>query len=155
MLPMRYLALIPAMVLLPSVVLELAAQADALDSLVVTVPVAAGVGLGAFLATKALAIATILGSVLVAALSHFWPTFNDVSQNPDGTPSFVGTWIKRGTAFLATWFVVVLLRRFGAEAPPEMVAEIGLFWTQFLEALAGAVTSGVVFKLATTSPKKG
>jgi hypothetical protein len=152
MLPVRYLALMTTMVVLPSLVVEMAAQAG---SPIVTVPVAAGLGIGAFLATKALAIATILGAVIVAALSHFWPAFNDISQNPDGTPSFVGTWIKRGTAFLATWIVVVGLRKLGADAPAEMVAEIGLFWTQFLEALAGAVTSGVVFKIATTSPKKG
>ena len=115
----------------------------------------ASLGIAEFFAANAFGLATVLGAVFVWLLSHAWPAFNNVSQNPDGTPSFVGTWAKRGTAFLATWIVLLLLRRMGAAVPEQMVAEIGLFWTQFLEALVGAATSGTVIKLATTAPKKG
>lgn len=148
MVQLRSLVLIPIMVLMPTMLVQAAQAAD-------PVPAVAAFGIGTFLATNAFAVATVIGAMLVWGLSHFWPRFNDISQNADGSPSFIGTWVKRGTAFLATWLVLMALRWAGAEAPAQMVAEVGLFWTQLLEALAGAVTSGVVFKMATTSPKKG
>lgn len=115
----------------------------------------ASLGIGTFLTTNAVPLATVLGAIIIWAVSHLWPAFNDVSQNADGTPSLLGTWVKRGATFLATWLVVLVMGKFGATPPAQMVSEIGVFWAQLLEALAGAAVSGGVFKLATSSPKKG
>jgi hypothetical protein len=125
------------------------------DTLVID-PGAAGVfdQLFAFINRFALPIATIGGSLAIMGLSKMWPGFNAISQNPDGTPNGVGTWAKRGATLLATWVLLMGLRVAGADAPPELVASVGIFWTQLFEALGGAITSGTIWKFATMRPKK-
>ena len=106
------------------------------------------------ISAASLPVATFLGAGIVWAASHYWPWFNAISQNPDGSPSAAGTLAKRLAVVVSCTLVLMGLRVIGATPPTGLPELMGSTWALLVEGFATGLAGMGVFKLATTSPAK-